>query len=274
MLAIAAVMLQIPLVGLRWRCILRALSVPPEKARHAPLIAITAIGAFFAQVLPSVAGEGIRAWLLVRRGCDWRNAATSVVIDRGVGVGLLATLGFVILLLQPGLAALGGYREQVLVVYSVLLLAGLLGLMLLSKIDAVLARWRMSRWIAALAADAHRVLLGPRCPAILALGLLVHALTVTAVWSLGQALGLVLVFADAAVLFVIMVGVTIVPISISGWGLRELAVLTLLGSHGVAPERALLFSVGFGIVLAVGALPGALVWLAYRVAPARSSADE
>ena len=76
------------------------------------MIAVTAIGVFFAQVLPSVAGEGVRAWLLVRLGCDWRNAVTSVVIDRGVGVGLLIALGFVILLLPVlGLTALGGYRD-------------------------------------------------------------------------------------------------------------------------------------------------------------------
>ena len=91
-------------------------------------IAVTAIGVFFAQVLPSVAGEGVRAWLLVRLGCDWRSALTSVVIDRGVGVGLLVAMGFVILLLPSGLTALGGYRDAVLVIYGVLLLAGAFGL--------------------------------------------------------------------------------------------------------------------------------------------------
>jgi hypothetical protein len=64
-------------------------------------IAVSAISVFFAQVLPSVAGEGVRAWLLVRLGCDWRSAVTSVVIDRGVGVGLLIAIGFAILLLLP-----------------------------------------------------------------------------------------------------------------------------------------------------------------------------
>jgi hypothetical protein len=65
-------------------------------------------------------------------------------------------------------------------------------------------------------------------------------------------------------LFTVMVGVQFVPISISGWGLRELAVISLLGTHGIAPERALLFSVCFGFVLAVGSLPGALImrWIA------------
>ena len=128
-------------------------------------IAVTAIGVFFAQVLPSVAGEGVRAWLLVRLGCDWRSAVTSVVIDRGVGVGLLIAIGFVILLLLPSsLTALGGYREMVLVVYGGLLLAAAFGLLFAPRIAPWLSRWRYSRWFATLAVDARRVLLGPHGP--------------------------------------------------------------------------------------------------------------
>src|SRR5262249_21776450 len=72
---------------------------------------------------------------------------------------------------------------------------------------------------------------------------------------------------------VVMIGVVAVPISIGGWGLRELAVVSLLGTHGVAPEKALLFSVCFGLALAVAFLPGALVWLLYPFAPPPPSAE-
>jgi hypothetical protein len=68
-----------------------------------------------------------------------------------------------------------------------------------------------------------------------------------------------------------MVGVTIIPISISGWGLRELAVISLLSRYGVAPEKALLFSVCFGLCVAFGSLPGALTWLLYSFRPSRGS---
>jgi hypothetical protein len=76
------------------------------------------------------------------------------------------------------------------------------------------------------------------------------------------------VIIDCAVLFAVMMGVMLVPISIGGWGLREFVVVSLLGAHGIAPERALVFSVCFGLVLVAGALPGALVWLFYPL-PAR-----
>jgi glycosyltransferase 2 family protein len=271
--AVLVVVLQIPILGLRWCAIVDALGARDGRVTQTVMIGVTAIGVFFAQVLPSVAGDGIRAWLLARRGCDWRNAVISVVIDRAIGVGVLVALGFVILLLPSGLTALGGYRDVVFVVYAGLLLAGVLGLLLAPRIAPLLARWRYSRWLAKLAVDARQVLLGPRGPLVLALGCLIHVLTIVVVWSVGRTEGLVLPISDAAVLFTVMIGVALVPISISGWGLRELAVISLLGNHGIAPERALLFSVCFGLVLAAGSLPGAVVWLFYSFAPSWRSAE-
>ena len=104
-------MLQIPLVATRWREVLHVLGAITERTTNASIVAITAIGIFFAQVLPSVLGEGIRAWLIVRLGCAWRTAVTSVVIDRAIGAALLIAVGFFILLLPSGLSALGEYRE-------------------------------------------------------------------------------------------------------------------------------------------------------------------
>ena len=78
-------------------------------------------------------------------------------------------------------------------------------------------------------------------------------------------------FIDAAVLFVLMLGVTLIPISFGGWGVREFAVVALLASHGVAEDRALLFSVTFGLALVAGSFPGAFVWACYS--PTRQKFD-
>ena len=268
-LAELVVMLQIPLVALRWNEILAALAA--HRQRITAMIAVTAIGQFFTQVLPNVVGDGMRAWLLARLGSGWRNAVTSVVIDRGVGVGLMIALACGILLLPSALTALAGYRDVVLVVYGAMLMAGLIGLVLVPLLVPILERWRYTREIGIFAAAARRVLIGPRSPAILAIACLVHALTILIVWSLGRAQGLALPVSDAAVLFTVMVGISIIPVSVGGWGLRELAVVSVLGDHGVAPERALLFSVCFGLVFVVGSLPGALAWLLYPLPPPERS---
>ncbi len=263
--AVLVAMLQIPLLGLRWCEILDALALRNARLTRTAVIGITAIGAFFTQVLPNIAGEGMRVWLAARLGCDWRNGVLSVLIDRGVGVGLMVAFAFGILLVPSALTALAGYRDLVLGVYGASLLAGALGLMLTPVIAPVLERWRYSHWLGTLATAARRVLFGPRGLPILGIGCAVHALTIVIIWLLGQAQGLTLPMLDSAALFVVMVGIALIPVSVGGWGLRELAVVALLGDHGVAPERALLFSVCFGLVFVIAALPGALVWMLYSI---------
>jgi hypothetical protein len=169
-------------------------------------------------------------------------------LDRGIGVGLLLALGF----------AVGGYRGVVLVSYGGLLLGGAFGLLLAPKMAPLLARWRYSRWLGALAVDTREVLIGPKGAMILGIGCLIHGLTIASFGRSDGRRGSCCQSPDAAVLFTVIVGVALVPISIGGWGLRELAVISLLGNHGVAPGPALLFSVCFGLVLAIGSLPGAL----------------
>jgi hypothetical protein len=75
---------------------------------------------------------------------------------------------------------------------------------------------------------------------------------------------------DAALLFTFMVSIALIPVSIGGWGLRELAISSLLGAYGVPLEQALFFSVSFGLVLMLAALPGAVVWAFFS--PARHAA--
>jgi uncharacterized membrane protein YbhN (UPF0104 family) len=267
--AILVAMLQIPLLGLRWSEVLEALALSNGKMTRRVLIRVTAICAFFAQVMPNIAGDGMRVWLITRLGCDWRNGVISVIIDRGVGVGLMVAFAVGVLLIPSELTALAGYRDLVLSIYCVVLLAGVLALGLTPHLAPRLEQRPYARWLGVLATSAHRVLLGPHCLAVFGIGCIVHTLNIVIIWSLGRALGLALPMLEAAVLFVVMVGIALIPISIGGWGLRELAVVALLGEHGVSPERALLFSVCFGLVLVVGALPGALVWLMYSI-PAAS----
>jgi uncharacterized membrane protein YbhN (UPF0104 family) len=90
---------------------------------------------------------------------------------------------------------------------------------------------------------------------------MIHALTIAAVWSLGRAQGLPLSPADAAVLFAVMIGVALVPFTVGGWGLRELAMVSLFGNHGLTPERALVFSMYFGLASLAASLPGAVAWM-------------
>ena len=270
--AILVAMAQIPLLALRLRAIVLALGLKPARLTYPAANAVTAMYAFFAQVVPSVVGEGVRAWMLTRFGCDWRVGLTSVMVDRGVGVAVLVAFGFVILLLPSALTALLGYRDLIIFAFGAVLIVGVLALLLTPRLAPLLQRWRYSYWIGTFAADTSRVLLGSQAPVIFGAACLVHALTIVVIWSVGRAQGLALPASDCAVLFTVIVGVALVPISVGGWGPRELAVVSLLGAHGLAPGRALLFSVCFGLVVVVGSLPGAIVWLLFPLP--RAAANE
>jgi glycosyltransferase 2 family protein len=262
-LAVLVAMAEIPLVALRLWAVVQVLAPKSARFTYLAASAVAAIYALFAQVVPSVLGEGIRAWMLTRFGCGWRAGLTSVMIDRAVGVAVLLAFAFIILLLPSALTALSGYRNLTLFAFGAALIAGALALFATPRIAPLLQRWRYSYWIGTFAADAHRVLLGPRAPIMFGAACLIHAFTIIVIWSVGHAQGVVLPVFDCAVLFIVMVGVALVPISVGGWGLRELAVVSLLGAHGLAPERALIFSVCFGLVAMIRVLPGLIVWLLY-----------
>ena len=54
--------------------------------------------------------------------------------------------------------------------------------------------------------------------------------------------------------------VTVVPISIAGWGVREGAMVVAFGFIGVPASAAFAVSVLFGLTLAAASLPGSLIW--------------
>jgi uncharacterized membrane protein YbhN (UPF0104 family) len=58
--------------------------------------------------------------------------------------------------------------------------------------------------------------------------------------------------------------VVILPISIAGWGVREVSFVALLGLLGVEREAALLLSVEVGLLTMLVSLPGAVLWLLAR----------
>jgi len=271
-LTVLLLMVQIPLVALRWLEIIKMLRIRGDRLTYPWLTAAAAMGQFFGQVLPAIAGDGVRVWFLTHFGTDWRAATISVAIDRCIGIGLLLAFAFAILLLPSSLDLFGGYRGDVLAVLGAMLLAGVIGLVLGTRLSAVFAERRYARWISSFFAGASGAVFGPRSAVILGSGCVIHLLTIAAVWSLGQAQDVALSPADAAVLFAVMVGVMLLPFSIGGWGLREFAMVSLFGNYGLTPERALLFSMYFGLACVLASLPGAVAWFAFLVPRSERSA--
>jgi len=260
-LATALLVSQTPLVGLRWLQIAKILAMHGRQLTWVWMSVAAGIAQFFGQILPVVAGDGVRVWFLGRFSNNWRDATISVVIDRCVGIGILLAFTLGILLLPSSFGAFDQDRGKVVIALAIMLIVGVTCLVLSAWLAPKLTRWRYGRWIERFFSGARAAVFGSRSAVILGVGCTIHALTIAAVWSLGQAQGLPLSPADAAVLFAVMIGVTLVPFTVGGWGLRELAMVSLFGNHGLTPERALVFSMYFGLTSIVAALPGALAWI-------------
>ena len=156
------------------------------------------------------------------------------MLDRAVGVFALVAIVFVVLLIPSTLAALGGHRRGVLMSFDAILILVAPGLLLAQYFAPILERWRFTRWAGMLAHVTHETFLGSAWGRLIfVVAFRVHLLSIASPWSLGRPLGLGLSILDAAVLFILMVGIALIPISISSRGEREVAVSTLPRSHGI-----------------------------------------
>ena len=89
--------------------------------------------------------------------------------------------------------------------------------------------------------------------------IVVHGLSVLVFMLLARGQGLYFAWVDGVVVVAVMLIVAAIPVSLAGWGVREVAAVTLLRTVGVPAESAVAVSVCFGVVLLLASLPGSVV---------------
>lgn len=271
-------LLAIPAGGLRWWVALRALG---QRVALGRLTGLFWIVTAMSQFLPAVAGDAARVWLGARAGLPLSAALNSTVLER---VAMLLVLVLIVAAATPLSARFvmppaGSGGIQPLTWAVPLALAGLAGVAVLARADAALRRLPVNARLAgparhvvaalsALSADTRRLAWSPWTLPMLALCLVGHLNFVAAAWALGRGLGLGLP-APAYLAFIpLVIAVTILPISVGGWGLREGLLVGLMTRAGVPAETALAFSLLFGATSTAASLPGLVLW--WRAAPSRA----
>jgi uncharacterized membrane protein YbhN (UPF0104 family) len=256
--AVAIGLLQTAIGALRWR---RIAGLCGGALPQGPALRFNMIAAFFNQVLPStIGGDAARIILAARTGDGWRKATYSVLLDRFIGLLVLASVVTAGLYWSFGLISNPIGR-------LVLLAAGMGGLAAAAAFLAlgslpVLARWRLTRRLAELAKLARHILLSrTAAPAVLLLSLLIHLTTAAVAWCAARAVAAQLSYIDALLLVLPVMLIVTIPISIAGWGVRESALVLAFSYAGLPEGDGLLVSVLMGgAMFAVGIL-GGLVWL-------------
>jgi uncharacterized protein (TIRG00374 family) len=99
---------------------------------------------------------------------------------------------------------------------------------------------------------------------VFALAATTHLLNVLVFWMLGQSLGLTVAFDQWFIVVPTVLLISMLPISIGGWGVREGAMVVALRGFGIPTEEALLPSILFGLCAVTATLPGAIFWISTR----------
>jgi glycosyltransferase 2 family protein len=222
----------------------------------------TMIGAFFNQTLPSsVGGDAVRIWLLGKQ-TNWRIAGYSVFLDRVVGVVALSAL--VVGCLPWTLALIHDPvgRAALLVIGLGFILAGFVFVGLSWQRLQILQRWAPTRHLAAVAGVAVAILRSPRSLAVIfGLSIVIHLMTALVGWCAAHAIGANMPLSYSLFLIPPVILVTVLPISIAGWGLREGAMVAAFDYAGLPQADGLIVSLLFGAGFLVIGIIGGLVWI-------------
>jgi glycosyltransferase 2 family protein len=259
-LAIAATFLQIFLGVLRWR-IVSAECGAPIPIRQA--MRYNLIGTFFNQTLPSsIGGDAVRLWLVARNGAGWRAATYSIFVDRAVG---LIALAVVIVASLPWSYQLisDPYGRSALALVDLAALAGGVGFLVLGMLPwPWLKRWWATHHIHACAVIANRVIFSMKNePTIALLSFLVHFLAVVIAWCVVQSISAPVAFQQTFLLIPPVMLITMLPISIAGWGVREATMGLAFGYAGLMTNEGINVSLLYGAVSFIVGAFGGLVWI-------------
>jgi hypothetical protein len=109
---------------------------------------------------------------------------------------------------------------------------------------------------------ANRVIFSrKRGPALAVLSILVHVFTVVIGWCVVKSIAAPVTFGQTFQLIPPVMLITMLPISIAGWGLREATMGLAFGYAGLATNEGVNVSLLFGAVSFIVGAIGGLVWI-------------
>jgi uncharacterized protein (TIRG00374 family) len=265
-LAIAIMVLTVPVLAFRWSRLLRAHGIfePLAWLTRAYFVAYAA-----GQLLPtSLGGDAVRVVETTRRNPGRATVvAGTVFLERGLGGAATVLLGAVGFVLSVGRYDVGGYLwlEGVFVLGTILLsflFFARSARPLLRLLRPLLVRLRLERLLREFYESIHmyrgqsRLLAG-----VLLITLAVQAVRVLAIWACARAVGIDLgarvYYVMGPLLFLVM----LVPFTLNGIAVREAFFVSFLGALDVDADTAFAAGFLFFLVTVVLALPGGAVML-------------
>ncbi len=220
-------------------------------------------GSFFNQGLPtSIGGDALRVLDVARLGHRKRDAFYGVAVDRGLGLAGLLVFNLFAHLLRPDL-----FPEKVFIALNVLVLLGVAGfiaiyyfqrLHLFENFKITVVFYRISQRLNIVLHDFGSVVKQ------FGLSFIVHLFAVLSIMFLGKSVGMEFDLLTYMVIVPPVILLTIIPVSLAGWGVREGGMIGLFTLIGADNTMVLSMSILYGVVLIVTSLPGLFVYLASK----------
>jgi hypothetical protein len=220
-------------------------------------------GTFFNQGLPtSIGGDAIRILDCSRTAISSLDGFFGVFIDRFAGLAGLLILNIGALLLSGNI--LPPRIRYMLLAILTLLLVVLVALLYLRHFN-IFTRIKWLSLIGQLSERYFQVYSTLSSINIqLALSVLIHLFSMTAIYVLGIGIGLEYPLSVYLVLVPPVILLTILPISLAGWGIREGAMIGFFLLVGADKTKVLSFSILYGLLVLIHSLPGLFVYLAQK----------
>ena len=218
-------------------------------------------GMFFNQGLPtSIGGDAVRMLDVAKLGFRKRDALYGVMVDRIIGLGALLSLTLLAYLLSPILLPKQVHRPILMII--TLGAAGFFSIFLI-KYCTWLNRFPKLAIISTVAQRLHQALSSRRI-LLVAASLLIPIFALLGFYATGCALGLHYSLMTYFALVPPALVLTVIPISVAGWGVREGALVGLFSLIGADKTAVLMMSLLYGITLIIVSLPGLVSYLKGR----------
>lgn len=258
--ALGLILLVAALRAWRWQLIVGWFGIVVTFRRSFDLVQL---GNFITQCVPgTIGGDIVRAWAAPRMACPLKEATYAIVVDRIFGLVALVIVGA-----GAGFFFLESFRSDTSwrLPEGALILGVVCAVFFMISGILILFSRRVRnkvRWLKAALCYAFRVvwLRKWNVGLLLAISVLSHIVFCIMTFVLAYGLGTrnIAFFTLIAVLPPIML-ITMMPISLAGWGVREGAMMFALDFIGIPRNEALAISILIGIMTFVGSLYGAFV---------------
>jgi len=217
-------------------------------------------GTFFNQVLPSsIGGDAVRIIDLTRKGYDKKEAFYGVFVDRIVGL-----VGLLVLNLIASILFYGTFKpdfSQLIIFISFSGIIGFLSLFYLEKIH-FLAKYKFLNLFHRLSKRLNELYPSKTLLAKhISISVAVHLLSVLTMYGISLSIDTHLSFQMLLIAVPPVFLLTIVPISLAGWGIREGAMVGIFMLVGANPAKILAMSILYGLLLIISAMPGSYFWI-------------